>query len=305
MGSNASSSSSILLCTEDSATLWGDDGEVTEGAELVHDYSGFSGPQLESDELVESLMAKEREQLTGTATGLYLERLSHGGLELSCRNDAIDWICKVQARYSFGPLCVYLAVNYLDRFLSSKQLPACGTKYVFEANAIQRMEVLLLSALEWRMHSVTPFSYIAYFLNKFNEEKPLTNDLVSRSTDLILDTLKVTKFLQFRPCEIAAAVALSVAAEARSVDFHSALAGSKIPLDKQNARRCHEAIQEMALVKKNTNTSASPSAVLDATCFSVESDDNRIPGISLQTIDSSNVNDNQACSPASKRTKLS
>lgn len=105
MGSNASSSSSILLCTEDSATLWGDDGEVTEGAELVHDYSGFSGPQLESDELVESLMAKEREQLTGTATGLYLERLSHGGLELSCRNDAIDWICKVRENQNLGTIC--------------------------------------------------------------------------------------------------------------------------------------------------------------------------------------------------------
>jgi hypothetical protein len=74
------------------------------------------------------------------------------------------------------------------RFAGASQV--CGAKYVFGANAIQRMEVFVLSTLKWRMNSVTPFSYIDHFLDKLNAEKPLTHDLVSRCTKLILDTLK-------------------------------------------------------------------------------------------------------------------
>jgi cyclin D1/2/4 len=66
----------------------------------------------------------------------------------------------------------------------------CDAKYVFNANAIQKMEVFVLSTLKWRMHSVTPFSYIDHFLDKFNAGKPLTSDLASQCTELILDTLK-------------------------------------------------------------------------------------------------------------------
>lgn len=39
--------------------------------------------------------------------------------------------------------------------------------YEFESNVIQRMELLVLSALEWKMGSTTPFSYLNYFTNKF------------------------------------------------------------------------------------------------------------------------------------------
>ncbi|KAM0875672.1 hypothetical protein ACQ4PT_036656 [Festuca glaucescens] len=332
------SSSFSLFCEEDSGSILGrDDYEAPElGKDL--DLSGFARLQLETDELVGLLMAKEREQLTETAARVYLERLNNGGLELSCRTDAIDWICKVQGHYSFGPLCVYLAVNYLDRFLSSKQLPndapwtqqllavacvslaakmeeivvpqsvdfqVCDAKYVFGANAIQRMEVFVLSTLKWRMHSVTPFSYIDHFLDKFSAGKPLTYDLVSQCTKLILDTLKATKFLQFRPSEIAAAAALLVAPEAQLPGFDSTFVGFKIPVDRcGNVARCCEAMQEMALAKKNAHRSASPSGVLDASFSTSTSDDSVTPG-SSQTINSDNVNDNQACSPASKRARLS
>ncbi|CAM0873471.1 unnamed protein product [Alopecurus aequalis] len=255
-----------LLCTEESGSILGRDDDEAPGLGRDLDLWCFDRLQLQSDELVGSLMAKEREQLTGTAARVYLERLNSGGLEHSWRTDAIDWICKVQAHYSFGPLCFYLAVNYLDRFLSSKQLPSdspwtqqllavacvslaakmeeiavpqsvdfqvCDAKYVFGANTIQRMEVFVLSTLKWRMHSVTPFSYIDHFLDKFNEGKPLTYDLVSHCTELILDTLKATKFLQFRPSEIAAAAAaLSAARKAQLLDFNTALVGFEIPVDK-------------------------------------------------------------------------
>ena len=67
--------------------------------------------------------------------------------------------------------------------------------------------------------------------------------------------------------------------------------------------RCCEAMQEMALVKKNAHNSASPSGVLDASFSSFTSDDSITAG-SSQTINSDNDNENQACSPAPKRARL-
>ncbi|KAL6648029.1 hypothetical protein ACP70R_012253 [Stipagrostis hirtigluma subsp. patula] len=336
-------SSFSLLCEEDSDSILAyDDGE-REAQELGRDldFSRFGLP-LESDELVASLMEKEEEQLVGIATGGYLERLNNGGLESSWRIAAIDWICKVKAHHNLGPLCVYLAVNYLDRFISLNQLPVdkpwmqqllsvacvsiaakmeetealqsvdlqvCNEKYTFDATSIKNMEIHVLSSLEWRMQAVTPFSYINYFHNKFSEGKAPTYELVSRCTELILSTLKATKFLQFRPSEVAAAVVLSAVAETKFLDFSSALVDSKIPVDKENIWSCHEAMQAMSLVKKSTNStvspsvSNSPSGVLDASCFSFKTDDNQTLG-SPQANSDNNANNSDAFTPTNKRTRI-
>ncbi|KAF0921468.1 hypothetical protein E2562_007008 [Oryza meyeriana var. granulata] len=264
-----------LLCEEDSEGVLGcDDGDVEEmvpelGKMMSLDFSCSFGLQRgdDGDELVGSFMEKEVEQLVGTARGEYLKRLSNGGIELSCRIAAIDWICKAQAHYNFGPLCAYLAVNYLDRFLSSVQfsvtndmpwmqqllivaclsiaakmeettvpstldLQVCNPEYIFDAKTIHRMEIVVLTTLKWRMQAVTPFSYIDHFLDKINEGKPLTYELVSRCTEIILGTMKATEFLKFRPSEIATAVALSVVADRRVLDNGGVLGSSKIPVDK-------------------------------------------------------------------------
>lgn len=47
-----------------------------------------------------------------------------------------------------------------------------------------------METLKWRMHSVTPFSFMGYFLDKFNEGKPPSYMLVSRCADLIVATVK-------------------------------------------------------------------------------------------------------------------
>ena len=47
----------------------------------------------------------------------YLMRLRNGDLGIGLRQDVVDWIAKVHAYFGFGPLCTYLAINYLDRFL--------------------------------------------------------------------------------------------------------------------------------------------------------------------------------------------
>jgi cyclin D1/2/4 len=59
---------------------------------------------------------------------------------------------------------------------------------VFEAKTIQRMELLVLSTLNWRMQAVTPFSYLDYFLNKLNGSgaTPAPRSWLFQSAELIL-----------------------------------------------------------------------------------------------------------------------
>ena len=59
-------------------------------------------------------------------------------------------------------------------------------RYVFEAKTIQRMELLVLSTLKWRMQAVTPFSYIDYFLHRLNGGDAPSRRAVLRSAELIL-----------------------------------------------------------------------------------------------------------------------
>ncbi|KAJ0520758.1 putative cyclin domain-containing protein [Helianthus annuus] len=40
----------------------------------------------------------------------------------------------------------------------------CEARYVFEAKTIQKMELLVLTTLKWRMQTVTPFSFIDTFI---------------------------------------------------------------------------------------------------------------------------------------------
>lgn len=59
-------------------------------------------------------------------------------------------------------------------------------RYVFEAKTIQRMELLVLSTLNWRMQAVTPFSYLDYFLKKLNGGNAAPRSWLLQSAELIL-----------------------------------------------------------------------------------------------------------------------
>lgn len=61
--------------------------------------------------------------------------------------------------------------------------------YDFESNVIQRMELLVLNTLEWKMGSITPFAYLHYFINKFCGESR-TKGLVSSAVKLTLTIAK-------------------------------------------------------------------------------------------------------------------
>uniref|UniRef100_A0ACD5Y1F4 Uncharacterized protein n=1 Tax=Avena sativa TaxID=4498 RepID=A0ACD5Y1F4_AVESA len=312
---------SILLCAEDSSSAlgFGDEEEAAvAGARTSGSpYCGGGGElavdfPMPSEECVARWLATEAEHMPRAD---YAERLRDGGVDLRVRTDAVDWIWKVHAYHSFGPVTACLALNYLDRFLSLYHIPegkgwmtqllsvAClslaakmeetsvpqsldlqvaDARYVFEAKTIQRMELLVLRTLKWRMQAVTPFSYIDYFLHRLNGGgNAPSGRSVRQASELILCISRGTCCLEFRPSEIAATVAAAVAGE--DVDALCA------HVDKEKALRCHGAVQAaMALLGGATvlplahKTAAgltgayssalsaprSPTGVLDAGCLS-------------------------------------
>ncbi|RRT65007.1 hypothetical protein BHE74_00047583 [Ensete ventricosum] len=157
---------SILLCAEDNSSVLGFEDDV-DGEEDGRGFGWLSGVKspdfyggflvdfpVVSDECFGSLVERETEHMPRED---YAERLRSGALDLAIRRDAIAWIWKVG-----------------------------DAKYIFEAKTIQRMELLVLSTLKWRMQAVTPFSYLDFFLHKFNGGSAPSKILVSRSVELIL-----------------------------------------------------------------------------------------------------------------------
>ncbi|CAD5177057.1 unnamed protein product [Musa acuminata subsp. malaccensis] len=325
--------SSGLLCAEDNDSIlgFGDEEQQREDRpsrvsepERCDFYVDFP---LQSDDCLSLLVEREKKHLPREDYG---ERLRSGDLDLSFRRDAIDWMWQVHAHYNFGPLTAYVSVNYLDRFLSAYELPqgkawmtqllavAClslaakmeetdvplfmdlqvgEAKYVFEAKTIQRMELLVLSTLRWKMQAVTPFSYIDFFLHKFSDGNSPTKLSVSRSAELISSTVKGnTDFLAFRPSVIAAAIALLVLRETQMVDVEKKLSCCTHVM-KDDVLGCHEVLQNKVLIRQQSiedvsssvsSVPQSPLGVLDVACLSYKSDD-----ASLQT------------SPACKKRKVS
>ena len=63
------------------------------------------------------------------------------------------------------------------------------TKYVFEAKAIQRMELLVLSTLEWKMHPVTPLSFLDNIIRRLGLKTHLHWEFLMRCERLLLSVV--------------------------------------------------------------------------------------------------------------------
>ncbi|KAI8536385.1 hypothetical protein RHMOL_Rhmol10G0253000 [Rhododendron molle] len=332
-----------LLCTETTNVCFDDlDSDQTQD-ETTNQNLGFGNDRSEpligwpmlSEECFCLLVEKERGHLPKDD---YLKRVRSGDIDLGAvRREAMDWILKAHAHYSFGPLSFCLSINYLDRFLSVYELPrgktwtvqllavACLSiaskmeetsvpltvdlqvgepKFIFEGKTIRRMELLVMSSLNWKMKACTPCSFIDYFLGKINGDDQIQSGfLISRSIQLILSTIKGIDFLEFRPSEIAAAVAISVSGEVQAVDIDKAMS-CFILVGKGRVQKCLKLIQDLALSRGSTNMGSasipssvpqSPIGVLDAACLSCKSDD-----ITVGSCANSSHN-----SPDTKRRKLS
>ncbi|KAF3781154.1 Cyclin-D1-2 [Nymphaea thermarum] len=231
-----------LLCTEDADFL---------------DPNGFDFPVREPDlpgardEEEEDESVVKMIELEGRYTPEigFARRLRSHPLECSARLEATEWILEVETAGSFlgfRPLTVYLAVNYMDRFLSVHDFPTNGWTYellsvaclslaakmeesgapslpviqraglgrhFFEPDSLFRMEIVILSKLNWKLRSVTPFSFIELFARKVNPSQEHNGAIVSRGIQLILSIIRVVDFENFRPSSVAAAAVLLAARE--------------------------------------------------------------------------------------------
>ncbi|KAL4364032.1 hypothetical protein GQ457_04G034800 [Hibiscus cannabinus] len=263
---------------------------------------------LQSDDEIKEMVEKEMMHFPGDA---YLKRLRAVDLDLSARTEAIEWIYKASAFFSFGTLSICLSINYLDRFLSMYGLPSDQTwtiqllavaclsiaakldetvvpssvnlqvgepKFVFEAKTIQRMELLVLSTLKWRIQVLTPCSFIDYFLSKLCNDQYPSSTSISRSVQLISNSIRGIDLLEFRPSEIAAAAAVSVSKETPGFDIDEAIS-SFIFVQKERVLKCVEVMKDSTSINGTATRLApfvpqSPIGVLDgSTCLSYKSDE--------------------------------
>lgn len=62
-------------------------------------------------------------------------------------------------------------------------------KYVFEAKTIQRMELLVLSTLQWRMNPVTPISFFDHIVRRLGLKTHLHWEFLYRCEHLLLSVI--------------------------------------------------------------------------------------------------------------------
>lgn len=161
----------------------------------------------------------------------------------AARREAVEWMMKVIGHYSFSALTAVLAVNYLDRFLLSFQFQkdkpwmtqltavAClslaakveetqvpllldlqveETRYVFEAKTIQRMEILILSKLKWKMNPVTPVSFLDYFARRLGLDNNHCWEFLRKCDHILFSIISDSRFMCYSPSEMAIATMLHV-----------------------------------------------------------------------------------------------
>ena len=63
-------------------------------------------------------------------------------------------------------------------------------KFLFEGKTIQRMELLVLTTLKWRMLAYTPCTFIDYFVRKMNDDQIPSERLISKAIQLILCSIR-------------------------------------------------------------------------------------------------------------------
>ncbi|XP_027367190.1 cyclin-D3-1 [Abrus precatorius] len=276
------------------------------------------------DEELNSLFSKEKVQQEGS----YNDNNVHFDSSLSQpRREAVEWMLKVNAHYGFSALTATLAVSYLDKFLLSfhfqrekpwmiqlvavtcislaakveeTQVPLLldlqvqDSKYVFEAKTIQRMELLVLSTLKWKMHPVTPLSFLDHIIRRLGLKNHLHWEFLRRCEHLLLSVLLDSRFVGCLPSVLATATMLHVIDQIEhsgGVEYKNQLL-DVLKISKEKVDECYNAILQLSNVNNNYANNnngkrkyeqipGSPSGVIDAAFSSDGSNDSWAVGSSL------------------------
>ncbi|KAL8141122.1 hypothetical protein V2J09_007143 [Rumex salicifolius] len=262
----------------------------------------------EHDEL-STMLSKEEENR------LFQALLNEPNLALA-RREALDWMLKVNAHFSFSLQTAVLAVNYLDRFLCGfkfqtekpwlAQLTALAclslaakieetyvpllsdlqvqTKYLFEAKTIQRMELLVLSTLEWKMNPVTPYSFLDYMTRRLGLKDHLCLEFLGRCKMVLLATISDSRFMCYLPSVVAASTLLHVVSSLDPciVEEYQSQILAILGISKEIVNKCGKLILELQLggkillpsnKRKLISIPGSPNGVIDASLGSDNSNE--------------------------------
>ncbi|XP_065628275.1 cyclin-D3-2-like [Quercus suber] len=190
------------------------------------------------------LLSKEDETHTKLSTCFLKANMSL--IIISARQEAVQWILAVNSYHDFSASTAVLSVNYLDQFLlsfqSSSDMPmkpwmvqlaavAClslaakvveihvpllfdlqveKSEYVFRPKSIQKMELLVLSLLDWRMNPVTPLSFINHIIKMVPMGDHQHLEFSALFKHRVLSLLSDFKLVHYQPSIISAAVTLHV-----------------------------------------------------------------------------------------------
>ncbi|XP_041028368.1 cyclin-D3-2 isoform X1 [Juglans microcarpa x Juglans regia] len=267
----------------------------------------------DDDELV-SLISKEGE------THVCLRSLISDESLMVARKEAVDWILRVKPHYGFSALTIFLAVNYFDRFASRptfqrdkpwmSQLVAVAclslaakveetqvpllldlqveeSKYVFEARTIQRMELLVLSTLQWRMNPVTPMSFFDHIIRRLGLKNHLHWEFMWRCERLVLFLIADSRVMTHLPSTLAAATMLHVIEDielSNLLEYQNHLMRVLKISEQEKVNECCKLIQEISeshgqcihnqsRKRKNVSIPSSPKGVIDAYFSSDSSND--------------------------------
>ncbi|KAF8377592.1 hypothetical protein HHK36_030974 [Tetracentron sinense] len=225
------------------------------------------------------------------------------------RREAVKWMLRVNAHYAFSALTAVLAVNYLDRFLSGlhfqidkpwmTQLVAVAclslaakveetqvpllldlqveeAKYVFEAKTIQRMELLVLSTLHWKMNPVTPLSFLDHIIRRLGLKTHLHWEFLRNCERLLLSVIADSRFVSYLPSILATATMLHVINQiepCNPAEYQNQLMGV-LKISKEKLDDCYNLILELSgghgHKRKYHTIPGSPYGVIDAS-FSCDS----------------------------------
>ncbi|KAK7263186.1 hypothetical protein RJT34_30772 [Clitoria ternatea] len=227
----------------------------------------------EDEELV-SLISKEGE------THLCSRALIVGGAFEGPRVEAVNWVSRVCGHYGFSALTTVLAVNYFDRFITSltfqrdkpwmSQLVAVAclslaakteethvpllldlqveeSRFVFEAKTIQRMELLVLSTLKWRMHPVTPISFFEHIVRRLGLKSRLHWEFLWRCERVLLNVIADSGVMSYLPSTLAAATMIHVIKEIEpfnATEYIDQLMGL-LKISEERVKRCYKLIQKL------------------------------------------------------------
>ncbi|KZV41176.1 hypothetical protein F511_10310 [Dorcoceras hygrometricum] len=327
MSTNQNAQSSLfdtLYCDEEEGSEITSNDYCFNGENDLHSLCSMLLEQdlLWDDEELQSLFCKEKETCIKSNT------IIEAGTSFSvARKESVEWVLRTNSFFGFAAMTAVLAVNYLDRFLCGLtmqkdkpwmiQLAAVTclslaakveetrvplllnlqvecTKYVFEAKTIQRMEILVLSSLNWTMNPVTPLSFLDHIVRRLGLKRYIHWEFLKLCENLLLSIISDSRFLRYLPSVLATATMLNVV---HQVGQFNAIGYEKqllkvLKINKEEVDECYELIQEtlccsglngknMTQKRKFCQISGSPCGALDQFLFpSIPSEHSSFPAAS-------------------------